>query len=78
MSQASADVDRWFTFHPVKPEPHPERGSQAGRYEEIREQGRQMARYLLHAVPPGPERKKAIRHLRAAVMWANAGIACNE
>jgi len=57
---------------------HPPYGTQVQRYTDIRLMARQFATLLIERVPPGLERTQALADLRTAVMWANAGIACNE
>jgi hypothetical protein len=64
-------IENWFTFHAANT-------TQAERYQLMREQARRFAAEIYSHVPPGPEREEAIKSLRSAVMWANAGIACNE
>lgn len=66
-------LDNWFTYHP----PIPELG-QIDRYQQLREAGKRFADLINQFVPDGPEREEAIKSARQAVMWANAGIACNE
>ena len=65
------DLDNWFTYHPPKVD-------QPERYAGIRNQAHDLALVIQLNVPAGPERTEAIKKLREAVMWANAGIACNE
>lgn len=63
------DLDLWFTYHPPTPQQIP-------IYEAIRDAGYQMAEKILAIVPPSPDRTVAIRHVREAVMNANAALAC--
>lgn len=65
------DLKRIFTYHPPKDD-------QPERYESIRAQALQLARCIDDYVPDCEERDLAIQKVREAVMWANAGIACNE
>lgn len=65
------DIENWFTFHPVASD------QQRASYQEIRDYGKEFARVVSFDVPKGTELDEAIKHIRAAVMWANAGIACN-
>lgn len=67
----SLDLDHVFTYHA----PH---GDQIERYAELREHGRRFAMLLAELVPGSVERSTALSRLREVVMWANAGIACNE
>lgn len=63
------DLDSVFTYHPPTEDQIP-------RYETLRATGRVMAQVIAELVPPGPERSTALARVREAVMWANAGIAC--
>lgn len=60
-----------FTYHP----PH---GTQAQRYQEIRDKAYEFALFLNERVPDCADKSAAIRKLRECVMTANAAIACNE
>lgn len=60
-----------FTYHP------PRSPEEIAAYEQIRAAGLTFAQALVDRVPPSRERSTAIGHIRDAVMWANAGIACN-
>lgn len=64
-------IDNWFTYHSPK-------NNQPERYEGIRSGARELAEIIRLNVPAGIERDNAFARLREAVMWANAGIACNE
>jgi hypothetical protein len=66
-----AQLDNLFTYHA----PH---GDQVDRYGIIRAAGREMARMIMAYSYESEEREQALFAVRAAVMWANAGIACNE
>lgn len=65
-------IDNMFTYHAPKE-------GQTSKYTTLREEARALA-HKIDALCPigGPERTEAINHLREAVMWANASIACNE
>ena len=66
-----AELDNVFSYHaPV--------GDQVDRYGVIRAQARQLARVILAYSMDSEERRQALFAVRNAVMWANAGIACNE
>jgi hypothetical protein len=65
------DLDNVFTHHPPKE-------GQAERYEEIREAGKDFARYVTSECPTSREKSLAITKIEEAVMWANAAIARNE
>ncbi len=65
------ELDNMFSYHAPM-------GNQVDRYGVIRAQGRQLARVILAYSRDSEERRQALFAVRAAVMWANAGIACNE
>lgn len=69
--ELQADITNRFSYHAPK-------GDQTIRYEHIRACLRSAAIFLCENVPPGRERACALTHLQEAVLWANAGIACNE
>ena len=64
------DVARWFKYHA----PPDEATIEAHR--RIRAMGKRFAKDILLQTPIGREQTIAIRKVREAVMWANAGIAC--
>lgn len=64
----SANVDDVFSYH--RPEGH-----QPAQYEAIRGKARELARVILDNTPVCGDQQAAIRHLREAVMTANAAIA---
>lgn len=64
-----ADLDNWFSYHAPTPETIPV-------FEAIRDAGHDMAEKVMALVPPSPDRTVAIRHIRDAVMNANAALAC--
>lgn len=61
-------IEELFTYH--APE-----GDQSDRYKRIREAAKVLALTVWAACPPGPDRTAAVRHIREAVMTANASIA---
>lgn len=61
-------IEALFTYH--APE-----GDQPERYKQIREAAKALARCIDANCPAGPDRTAAIRHIREAVMTANASIA---
>ena len=67
--QERADLDNWFRYHPPTPE-------QVPVFEAIRDAGYQMAETIIATVPASPDRTVAVRHIREAVMNANASLAC--
>lgn len=66
-----ADLANLFTYHAPK-------GDQTLRYEAIREKAKELAVMLLTYCPPSADTTAAIRHLREAIMIANASIAIGE
>jgi hypothetical protein len=67
--EEQAELDLWFTYHPPTPE-------QAPIFQTLRDAGHQFAQTIIENVPPSPDRTVAIRHVREAVMNANASLAC--
>ena len=65
-------LGRWFVYHP------PKNSSEVKTYEVIRSGGHEFADTIAALVPShdSEEFKQAMFHVRAAVMWANAAIAC--
>lgn len=57
-----------FTYHPATPFTGP-------KFEHLREAAKHFAKTILLTVPPGADRTCALRHVRDAVMTANAGVA---
>ncbi len=57
---------------------HPPQGTQADRYQQIRNSAKALATMIEVSCPPSPERDLACTRVREASMWANASIACNE
>jgi hypothetical protein len=65
------DLEKWFTYHPPK-------GDQAKRYEQIRTAALEFATLVVGLTPSSADQTVAVRHIRDAVMCANAAIACEE
>ena len=61
-------IENDFTYHPPQ-------GSQAARYQELRDAGKSLALKVTQLCPNGRERSTALTKLEEAIMWANAGIA---
>ena len=62
------DIDHVFTYHsPTK--------AQREKYKVIREAAKKFSHTILDYAPKGIDRRIAIRHVREAVMNANAAIA---
>jgi hypothetical protein len=62
-------IDNWFMYHPVT-------GDQGERYERLRAAGKVFAEAIVRETPSSADQTVAIRHVRDAVMNANAAIAC--
>lgn len=63
-------IDHWFQHHP------PQDLATVNKYHAVREAGKQFALAILEHTPPSADQTAAIRHVRDAVMTANAAIAC--
>ena len=63
------EIENWFTYHA------PDETQQVA-YRAIREAAKELARVIVNNSPPSADQSAAIRHLREAVMTANAAIAC--
>ena len=61
-------IETLFTYHAPTPE-------QVESYKRIRESAMALARVIDAECPGGPDRTAAVRHIREAVMTANASIA---
>jgi hypothetical protein len=64
-------IEALFTYHSPTIE-------QVEQYKEIRNAAKSLARVIDQNCPPGPDRTAAVRHIREAVMTANASIATNN
>lgn len=64
----SFDVEHVFKYHAPTPE-------QVVQYGAIREAAKHLAATILANSPPSADQSAALRHLREAVMTANAAIA---
>jgi len=73
IAMVRSDLKNWFTYHPPKPG-----GTQVTRYQRIRESGLKFADEIFLLTCDCTEKEEAIKKIREAVMWANAGIACSE
>lgn len=65
--QRPMDLRNIFIYHSPTDE-------QTKKYIELRESAYHFARTIQELVPPGADQSAAIRHVREAVMTANAGI----
>lgn len=61
-------VDALFTYHAPS-------GDQPERYARIRATAKLLAQHILESCPPCADTSAAVRHVREAVMLANAAIA---
>jgi hypothetical protein len=66
-----ADINNRFSYHAPK-------NSQPERYVAIREKAKELAMLILQTTQKSREQSLSLTKLQSAVMWANAGIACNE
>ena len=66
-----SDLDNRYTYHEPK-------GTQAHRYEILREKAKELAQTINDLCPDSREKSLAHTNLERAVMWANKSIACNE
>lgn len=64
------NIDRWFAYHPATEATGP-------LHDSIRATYRQLAHHVRTTVPAGTGRDQALIALRASMMWANSGIACD-
>lgn len=63
-------LDNWFTYHETQP-------GQVEKYVALREAAKAFAVAIVELTPPSADQSAAIRHVREAVMTANAAIACD-
>ena len=64
-------IEDMFTYHPPV-------NDQPARYEKIRDTAKELAYLIQDLTPKCPDQTVAIRHIRDAVMNANAAIAVWE
>jgi len=64
-----ATLDNWFNYHSPTPEDQ-------DAYAAIRSAGRNLAKTIVDCTPASADQSAAIRHVRDAVMSANAARAC--
>jgi len=64
-------IDNNFSYHsPV--------GDQQERYQQLRQQGKALARLILELTPESREQSLALTNLEQAIFWANSSISRNE
>lgn len=62
------DLDHVFSYHTPGPD-------EINRYWRLREAAKDFAQAVLNETPPSADQSAAIRHIREALMTANASIA---
>lgn len=65
------DLDNIFSYHAPTPEQLP-------KYDALRAAAKEFARAIIEKTPASADQSAAIRHVREAVMTANAAIALEE
>jgi len=68
MPVSRLNLDDVFTYHAPK-------GSQPDQYAKVREAAKNLAAVILENTPQCADQQAAIRHVREAMMTANAAIA---
>ena len=71
MDEPKDAIEELFTYHAPT-------GDQPAKYLKIREAAKALPRVIDKCCEPGPDRSAAIRHVREAVMTANASIATHN
>ena len=71
VEQPKDAIEILFTYHAPTLE-------QTESYKRIRKAAMELAREIDRSCPGGPDRTAAVRHVREAVMTANASIATNN
>ena len=56
---------------------HAPKEGQPALYEAMREQGKELAKFILDNTPQGREQASALTKVEEAIFWANAAIARN-
>jgi len=69
--QEQQELNETFSYHAPT-------GDQPGRYEAVRQAGKEFAEVILENTWPCPDQSAAIRKAREAVMTANAAIALEQ
>lgn len=71
MNQSHERVTNDFAFHPAT-------DLTAELHNSTRANFANLAHWIIDNVPPGGARETCVEKLREAMMWANAGIACDS
>lgn len=66
-----ADIENQFAYH------QPPTSEVGDRHSRVRDECGTLARTLTELAPRGDELEEALKHVRMAMFWANAAIACN-
>lgn len=66
-----AEIHNRFIYHPPN-------SNQMVRYEQLRDEARELAESINKMCPDSREKALALTKLEECVMWANASIARNE
>lgn len=69
MAITSEQLDNWFSYHSPSTD-------QTVAYAKLRKAAGDFAAEIVRLTPASADQTAAIRHVRAAVMTANAAIAC--
>ena len=70
-SPLPSEVRRRFEFHPATEQTGP-------LHDLIRREHLALAKVIAETVPPGRHQSLALTALQEAMMWSNAGIACDS
>lgn len=71
MAFTDEEIEDLFTYHAVKP-------GQQERYQAIRSSAKELAKVIVANTPASADQSAATRHLREAIMTANASIALEK
>lgn len=67
----SYPIENNFKYHTPK-------GNKVERYQQMREQFKMVAEFVINNTPASREQSVALTNIEQACMWANAAIARNE
>lgn len=71
MDQSHEKISNDFAYHPAT-------GMTAELHDSVRQNFANLAHWVFENVPVGDARNESVKKLREAMMWANAGIACDS